>query len=655
MAKCSNTFAQDTITKTLNEVVVTAQYQPQLEKNSLYKIDIIKKMQWENTGAKNVRELLINELNLNLSQNTVFGASTDINGISKENIKILVDGVPVIGRLNGIIDLMQVPLNNIERVEIVKGPVSVFYGTDAMGGVINLITKKNQSSTWATEIAAMYESINAVRTNGKIGYKFGKNYLSLNGEIYRFNGYSSNNAARSKNWEERNSNAGGLQYSRMIRKTQLSYSGNIFFEELVSMGDTVKSRTGVKSLTDNKYYARRIDNMIRFNGEIFKNHFLESHVSYNDYSRYHDAFNVNINNGEAVLSTTDTKEKNNEKFNTFNFRAVLAQDKNVKKLSFALGTDVYNESATGERINNTTQDIFTVAGFGSATFVAWKKLEMQPAARFTHNDVYGNFLSPAGNVMFKLNANSNLRMSYARGFRAPSIKELYLDFKMPAGAVTYTILGNTSLEVEKSHNFNINYTHTLHLQNFELNINPGAFYNDINDLITLSEMVNNTRNYINIEKYKTQGFDLFIEGKISDKFNARIGGTYIGIYNKYSEQIGSDDILYAQNYTASLSYKIPFVNVYANAAMKYFGQRQGYTVTKVNNVNTIVEITREDYTNIDCSLSKSFLKNAIHVALGLKNLLNIRNVEMKNEAGAAHSSEMQLWGRTFFINTIFKF
>jgi outer membrane receptor for ferrienterochelin and colicins len=650
----SNIYAQDSISNVLQEVVVTGQYMPQLEKNSLYNIQVLKENNWQNNGTNNIRELLQNQLNLSLAQNTVFGSSVEINGVSKENIKILIDGVPVIGRLNGIIDLMQISLCNIEKVEIIHGPVSVFYGTDAMGGVVNLISKKNQIEKWNTEISTYYESINAVRSNVKIGHKFGKNLISAHGEIYHFNGLTSNMAPRSKNWESRNSNNAGLQYRRNIKQLQLHYLGNIFFEELTALGDTVVSRTGIKSLLDNLYYTKRIDNTLRLNGNLSNNIYLESNISYSDYKRYHDAFNINLNSGESVLSTNDTRENNQELFNMLNFKVTLAQNKNDKPLTFAIGTDIYNETANGERIKNKTQDIFTTAVFGSINYVLLNKVDIQPSARFTYNDVYGTFISPAGNILYKINNNTSLRLSYARGFRAPSIKELFLDFKMPAGPIVYNILGNTDLKVEKSHNFNLNYLYDLQLNKTKIRLQPTIFYNEINDLITLSELVDNKRNYINIEKFKSQGFELNINANIKDNLTLRFGGLLIGIYNKYSKDNVGDNLLYTQNYTCGLGYKIPILNTYFNTDLKYFGKRKGYAITKVNNINTVVEITRQDYTNIDCNISKTFLKENIKIAIGAKNMLDIKNVESKNETGAAHSSDMQFWGRSFFINTIFK-
>ena len=110
----------------LDEVVVTAQYVPQSIKKSVYKIKVFDIEEINALGATNLRDLLYYELNLEVFQESSFaGTGIEIQGLSQENIKILIDGVPIIGRLNGTIDLNQIVLNNIERVEIIEGPTSI--------------------------------------------------------------------------------------------------------------------------------------------------------------------------------------------------------------------------------------------------------------------------------------------------------------------------------------------------------------------------------------------------------------------------------------------------------------------------------------------------------------------------------------------------
>ena len=126
----------------VNEVVITAQYAPNSLEKAVHKIKVIDRKKIELMGAVNLEDVLTNEANVRISQDNVLGSSTSIQGVSGQNVKILIDGVPVIGRLGGNIDLSQINLNDIERIEIIEGPLSVEYGSNALAGTINLITKK---------------------------------------------------------------------------------------------------------------------------------------------------------------------------------------------------------------------------------------------------------------------------------------------------------------------------------------------------------------------------------------------------------------------------------------------------------------------------------------------------------------------------------
>lgn len=131
----------------LDGLVVTGQYAPNTIEKATHKVRVIDRQKMDVMSAQNLRDVLTNELNIRISQDNVLGSSMSMQGISGQNVKILIDGVPVVGRLEGNIDLSQINLNNIERVEIIEGPMSVNYGTDALAGTINLITKKNTTQT----------------------------------------------------------------------------------------------------------------------------------------------------------------------------------------------------------------------------------------------------------------------------------------------------------------------------------------------------------------------------------------------------------------------------------------------------------------------------------------------------------------------------
>ena len=142
-AQSADTLLEDTkLKKQINEVVVTGQINELSIKKSVHKIRVIDSKIINSGLYQNLANIIEKELNIKLSEDNLLGSSLSIQGISGQNVKILIDNIPVIGRLNGNIDISQISLNNIEKIEIVEGPLSTVYGTDALAGTINLITKK---------------------------------------------------------------------------------------------------------------------------------------------------------------------------------------------------------------------------------------------------------------------------------------------------------------------------------------------------------------------------------------------------------------------------------------------------------------------------------------------------------------------------------
>ena len=147
--KVATAFAQqDSITfKNLNELIVTGQYKPQSVKNSVYQVRVINNERIKQSGATNIQQVLNNQIGFRFSSDNTLGTSdVQLMGMSGRNVKILLDGVPMIDRGDIRESLNQVDINTIERIEIVEGPMSVSYGSDALAGVINIITKKNKSN-----------------------------------------------------------------------------------------------------------------------------------------------------------------------------------------------------------------------------------------------------------------------------------------------------------------------------------------------------------------------------------------------------------------------------------------------------------------------------------------------------------------------------
>ena len=165
----------------MDEVVVTGQYTPERADKSIYKIDVINSRQIEQKAANNMADLLKNQSNMRVTQDGVLGTSLKMMGMSGENVKFLQDGVPLIGRMNGNFDLNQINLNNTDHVEVIEGPMSVIYGSNALAGVINIITKENKASLLNATANAYLESVGQYNFDGSLSFNRKQHGFSIDG------------------------------------------------------------------------------------------------------------------------------------------------------------------------------------------------------------------------------------------------------------------------------------------------------------------------------------------------------------------------------------------------------------------------------------------------------------------------------------------
>nr|MBP6316099.1 TonB-dependent receptor plug domain-containing protein [Chitinophagaceae bacterium] len=151
----------------MHDVVVTAQNTPVLATQSVYKVNTISAAQIGQRGAVSLNDVLNYEMNNFVSNDNILGSSLSIGGIGGQNVKILLNGIPVTGRENGNIDLGQINMNNVKRIETIQGPMSVIYGSNALGGVINVITNQSNKKLTGT-LKSYFESIGRYNLSGNI-------------------------------------------------------------------------------------------------------------------------------------------------------------------------------------------------------------------------------------------------------------------------------------------------------------------------------------------------------------------------------------------------------------------------------------------------------------------------------------------------------
>lgn len=646
----------------IKDVVITGQYSPNDPAKSVQKIKIIGRQKIEMMNAQNLRDVLTNELNVRQESDNILGSFISVSGLSGRNVKILVDGVPVIGKLEGNIDVSQINLNNIERIEIVEGPMAVNYGTDALGGAINLITKKELKKTWEGGVTGYYETIGTYNLTGRAGFSKRKHTVTLSGGRNFFDGWRPDekisldysprlaDSLRFFPSKPREQYFGSLQYIyRLGKNTTINYKGDYFSELITNRGlpDTLTKNKA----SDDFYRTARIDNAVFLNTKIGTGS-VNVLASYNDYRRVKNTYAKNlVTLGETMAGGEGSQDTSN--YNQFNTRGTYTNAIG-SKINYEAGYDINLQSGTGRRILNKKQFIGDYAAYASAEYRPFDGMIIRPGLRYAYNTTFKAPLIPSVSASYKVATHVTLRASYSKGFRAPDLKELYFDFV----DVNHDIQGNPNLKAEHSDNFNASAVYANMFGSTLFKADVSGYYNNIRDMIFLAWTgVGVEYRYVNIGRYMSHGIQANFDVTIKN-IKVSAGGSYIGRYNDLSEiDTRVKKYGYTPEFRGSVMYTIPVLGMNANVFLKYNGSMPGVIVTTNNE---LVRSENNAYTIADANINKTVIKNKLQVGAGCKNLFNVTNVANTsiNTSTGAHTSNTGMLmanGRLYLLKIDYNF
>ena len=265
----------------IEEIVTTGQIRPTTQQKSTFEIKVIDEASIDARATPTLRGVLINETNLGVGKDGVLGSNLSINGIGGENVKIMVDGIPLIGRENGSINLDQVNVKNAERIEIIQGPMSAIYGSDALGGVINIISKSPKDKL-DISFDSYNESVGAYNINLISNYKNDNNSFSLNLSRNLFQGFSPTNTFRAQLWDPRIQYFGDLKYVRSIGELKLSYAFNYMNDFILNRSEPIDAPYNELGF-DDEYKTNRYMNSLNLIGKVADNRFINIIANYSYY------------------------------------------------------------------------------------------------------------------------------------------------------------------------------------------------------------------------------------------------------------------------------------------------------------------------------------------------------------------------------------
>ena len=646
----------------LEQVVVTGQFSPQSMRNSLYKVKAINSRQIEMKAPSSVESLLNTEIGIRIANDMALGESDfELMGMSGNNVKVLLDGIALIDRGSKKQSLSQLDVNSIERVEIVEGPMSVIYGTDALAGVINIITKKGKGlsdkSSWYVNARMQEESMgdeyNFFTDGGvhnesvDLGVNL-RNGLYMNASVSRNDngGWRGDKVDREKRWHPKDQTLWGGMLGYRTHNFNVWYRMNYTDESIFT---PMNANPNVpEQIKDQDYLTKRQNHQLQADWNLGQKLIMNLAMSYQNYKRRTHTMFHDLETGESWLSK-ETGGQDITKYNSFNAR-LTATWNIAPKISLQPGLEYLRTQGMGGRISGEPV-IADLAFFLSAEYKPLKWMSLRPGVRtFITADYDTPAAVPSFLTKFNLTPEMDLRLSYAYGFRTPTIQELYFDFKNDHHHIT----GNPNLKAEYSHNITASYSYRiLHDERIRLTTTLGGFFNMFKDKIGIAQDINDPmiNTHYNIDDYKTVGgtFETALNWR---NLSANVNFSYIGRYNAYSKEVDANSqFRYSPEVSANINYRIEKWGTDLSFYYKYTGKRAEYYLGSDNDNNDVIYLrTMPSYHYADITVTQRLTK-FLHLNFGVKNLFDLTSLQVladSQEVGNMPISYLGC-GRSFFV------
>jgi outer membrane receptor for ferrienterochelin and colicins len=480
--------ADSTNHHSLEEIVITGTRTVKRLSESPVLTTLISEKSIRQAGTVSTLEGLLDNINGIVISPNAMGNNMRIKGLNSRYILFLVDGERLVSEgAGGNVNLDQIDVNNIKRIEVVEGAASALYGSNAIGAVINIITKEPIHNI---EVGAnqTYESHNTLRTKIDFGSLFKKFTVRADASRVSSDGFGGDGttafAARYTDY-----GAGTKLSYKPTDKSDINITGRYFLHETFN---PEKSMNVTHSLTQNMTVGAN-GGFLSLND---KNNFR---VSVN-FDKYFDYDVLEKKNDEHRLKNS-ALYISSRAINTFT---------PTKKWEIVGGLEYNHEENFATKTlgsQPTTKRNDDVNLFAQAEYKPVKGLDIIGGARYTYNMQFGNAFTPKLSLMYSI-VGIKFRAGIGTAFRAPSIKELYYDFDHQG---MFWVYGNPDLKPENGLYvpFSIEYTKG------KFNVSAAGYYNNISNKITQYDVINaqggNEKYYKNVSSATLGGFDFNVD------------------------------------------------------------------------------------------------------------------------------------------------
>ena len=617
----SNVQAQDNA-QNLSEVVVTSNKYPIKTSSTGKVVTVITREQLEKSGGKDLSQVLTEQCGLSINgANSNLGKDKGVylRGAKVDHTLIMLDGVPLYdpAGIGSNFDIRLLTIDNIERVEILKGSQSTLYGSDAMAGVINIITKKNTKKGLSSNGMISYGSFQTARANvslyrhkEKIDYAVNFSMLNTKGinetidtiqgeHTTDKDGYKQTNAYSSLTYKP-NKNILIQPYLRFSTFNQ-QYDQGAFVDEL----DLTNTNTNIQSGFKNEFLFGKSRLTFLYNYNNSKREYIDDSVkSMNGYSKYSQG---NYNGKEHFADLYFVQPLNDHiKMSA----GIDYRRSNTNQSELSIGEDYSSKLGKDSVFQNQT-GVYTAIIANTTS-----GLNAEIGGRWNHHSAYGNNVVYNFNPSFFLDNRYKLFINISSGYKTPSLFQLYSSY------------GNKNLKPEVSQTNEAGFQ--VFSKSNKNNIRFTYYERSVQDVIYFfTDPMTYESKYINQDKQKDFGIEIetklvldnkstanffysYVDGRVTT-LNNGADTSYFNLIRRPKNTLG---IHLSRNFTKRL---------FCNASILSVGKRTDISFDQ--NFNSI-EVVLSKYTVCNFYTEYTFDKSKIKLFADLKNIANAKYTEI---------------------------
>lgn len=559
-------------------------------------VQVIDRAQIQEMGADTVTQALQEAVGLTVGTESGRVQQPSIRGTGSLRTLVLVDGRRLAPGYRGVSDINQIPTTMIERIEVVRGPTSALYGSDAVGGVVNIITiKPPKDETLANVDLRVGTNLksggNTVAPQFYAGSHAGPFRFALGASYRSRDGWDYDNEAPDDGDDLKQKYISGQGTIDINPTNSISFGGYYNNFEREGQRDIQNALTQRDAQDDSSEVFLRYDGAFADRFKIM----LQA---------YHGEYKTDI---DLNPETTDPYFQTDEKYKLTQYEGRFSA-KLGDLATATLGAE-YRDDVRGSDKLSPEFDTNNKAGFGQLDMLFFQRLNLVAGLRVDDHSEFGSEWSPRLAASFAINQYLRLKGAYGHGFRAPLPYELYVTSYQKRGKDVY--LANSQLKPETSQSYEIGLQSNLDVAK-GLDLELTYFYITIDDMIEAvlqkSTPKGATYKYENIAEAKSQGLEF--TGNLRLPFGWRLGAgaSYLDTENQET----GDQLANQPNFKGNLN---------AEWFIQRFGLRMRASYTMYSGIEDGSGNSLDDYSLLDFWVGKDLTHN-LQLYAGMKNVLD---------------------------------